>query len=359
MDEVNIEAATADGPEPLEVQLPKTLNLKADLAIPLALASDGYPLADLMLLVSQITGVPIQLDWVSLDMAGIDIDTLVPIKGRRSARQLLDDVATTLDAEVREEETLVVFTLTDAKFEETVTRIADLSDFADSRASATSTLNHFLGGDTEAGELQIGPTREDKQLAVLAIESLRRMRGIEAKLPNQRLKRWAQASEHDLVQWPPYSGGNAGPQQDAPITIAGYLRRIVRGNQSTCVVNWHDANRKGLAPEQLVIPFSQTDAATTLDGTLSPFNLQVRQVDAAHWWVGSESTYDHLPVVVWTSPLGNSRDKFKQRIAAVMAANPNDVFQSTIDDESDRALLLLPRYIVRQLAKITDSIAAK
>ena len=228
MDEVNIEAATADGPEPLEVQLPKTLNLKADLAIPLALASDGYPLSDLMLLVSQITGVPIQLDWVSLDMAGIDIDTLVPIKGRRSARQLLDDVATTLDAEVREEETLVVFTLTDAKFEETVTRIADLSDFGDSQASATSTLNHFLGGDTEAGELQIGPTREDKQLAVLAIESLRRMRGIEAKIPSQRLKRWAQANDHDLVQWPPYSGGNAGPQQDAPITIAGYLRRIAR-----------------------------------------------------------------------------------------------------------------------------------
>ncbi len=81
MDEVRIEAATADGPEPLELRPPKTLNLQADLALPLVLASEGYPLADLILLVSQITAVPIQLDWVSLDMAGIDIDTLVPIKG--------------------------------------------------------------------------------------------------------------------------------------------------------------------------------------------------------------------------------------------------------------------------------------
>jgi hypothetical protein len=125
------------------------------------------------------------------------------------------------------------------------------------------------------------------------------------------------------------------------------------------VVNWYDANRRGLAPEKLVIPFAETDAATTLEATLSSFAMQVRQVDAKHWWVGSESTYDHLPVVVWTSPLGNSRDIFNQRITDVMAANPGDVFRSTIDQDSDRALLLLPRYIVRQLPKIAASIAAK
>ena len=48
-----------------------------------------------------------------------------------------------------------------------------------------------------------------------------------------------------------------------------------------------------------------------------------------------------------------------KRIATVMAANPTDVFMSAIDAESDRALLLLPRYIVRQLPKIAASIAAK
>lgn len=360
MDEVRIEAATADGPDPLEVRI-KTLNLKADLAIELALASDdddGYPLADLMLLVSQITGVPIQLDWVSLDMAGIDINALVPIKGRRSARQLLDDVASTLGGEIREEKTLVVFTLTDAKFDEVMAMITDLTDFGDSQSSAISVLNQFLGADAGMRELQIGPTREDKQLAVLAIESLRRMRGIEPKIPNQRLQRWSQVSEHDLVQWPRYAGGKAGPQYDAPITIAGFLRRTARGNHSTCVVNWHDANRRGLAPEKLLIPFADADAATSLDKALSAFGIQVRQVDAQHWWVGSESTYDHLPVVVWTSPLGTSRDIFDQRIRAVMAANPDDVYLSAIDVESDRALLLLPRYIVRQLPKIAASIAA-
>ncbi len=234
MDEVKIEAATADGPEPLEVQTPKTLNLKADLAIELALASDGYPLADLILLISHITGVPIQLDWVSLDIAGIDIDKLVPIKGRRSARQLLDDVANTLGGEVREEKTLVVLTLTDAKFEEAIASIADLGDFGDSQASAIAVLNEFLGGNAQTGQLQIGATREDKQLAILAIESLRRMRGIEPKIPNQRLRRWAQATENDLVEWPPYSGGNAPPQNDAPITVAGFLRRTARQPSDCC-----------------------------------------------------------------------------------------------------------------------------
>lgn len=358
MDEVKIEAATEDDPEPLDAR-PKTLNLKADLAIELALASDGYPLADLILLISQITGVPIQLDWVSFDIAGIDIDDQVPVQGRRSARELLDEVASSLGGEIREEETLVIFTLTDDKFEEVMADITDLTDFGASKRSAVSVLNQFFGDDQGTGELQIGPSREDKQLAVFAIESLRRMRGIEPKIPNQRLRRWAQATEHELVQWPTFAGGSAGPQYDAPITIAGFLRRTARGNRSTCVVNWYDANRRGLTPEKLLIPFAQVDAATTLERELSTFGIQVRQVDDQHWWVGSESTYDHLPVVVWTTSLGNSRDTFSQRIGAVMASNPSDVFLSAIDDDSDRAILLLPRYIVRQLPKIAPTIAAK
>jgi hypothetical protein len=118
------------------------------------------------------------------------------------------------------------------------------------------------------------------------------------------------------------------------------------------VVNWYDANRRGVGPEQLVLPHAGSDAAATLQETLSRFALQVRQVDAQHWWVGSEVTYDRLPILIWTSPLGDSRDTFTRRLATVMSGASRDTFRLTIDEESDRALLLLPRYIAGQLAKI-------
>jgi hypothetical protein len=91
---------------------------------------------------------------------------------------------------------------------------------------------------------------------------------------------------------------------------------------------------------------------------LSDFRLQVRQVDDQHWWVGSEATYDRLPVVLWTSPLGETRGTFTRQITSIMSGASRDAFRMAMDGESDRALLLLPRYIVRQLPRIAASIAA-
>jgi hypothetical protein len=363
VDDVKIDAAAEDNVDSLIAAKPKALNLKADLAIPLALDSKkkGYPLTDLILLVGQITGVPIQLDWVSFDLAGIDIDSRISTpKGWRSAREVLDQAASGLGAEIREEKSLLILTLSDVTFDEAMKKIANLDDFGDARASATTVLKEFLQGDenADARQLQLGGSREEQQLAAFAIESMRRMRGIAPKVADHRLRHWARSSENESVQWPMLSQGDAGPQLDTPITIAELLRQSSRRNQARCVVNWHDANRKGVSPQQLVFPSVGVDAATTLDQTLRPLGLQVRRVDEKHWWIGNEATYDRLPVVVWTSPLGESRDTFSQRIAAIMTGVPRDQFRMTIDEETDRALLLLPRYIVRQLPKIAPVIAA-
>lgn len=366
VDDVTIEAAAEDNANPLNPPQPKQLNLKADLAIRLALDSKddrGYRLADLMLLISQITGVPIQVDWVSFDLAGRDIDARVKIpKGYRSAGDLLQAVATEWGAEIREEQTLVTLTLSDSSFEQTMTEIADLDDFADAKASAKSVLEDFLRADpkqTDVDLAQLGKPREAQQLAALAIESMRRMRGVKPKVPDQRLRHWARSAENETVEWPLLSQGDPGPQLDAPITIAGLLRRLAKRNQATCVVNWYDANRKGVSPVQLVFPSARVDAATTLQQTLERFDVQVRSVDPSHWWIGSAATYDRLPVVVWTQPLGDQREAFTRRIEKIIAAGATrDRFRFSIDQDTDRALLLLPRFIVRQLPTISPAIAA-
>jgi hypothetical protein len=366
VDDVKIDDAAEDDVDPLNPPKPKPLNIKADLGIRLAFDSrdaKGYRLVDLMSLIGQITGVPIQVDWVSFDLAGSDIDARVAIpQGWRSAHELLQLVASDLEAEIREEQTLVTLTPSDASFDQTMTELADLDDFGDGKASAALVLEDFLRADANEKDVdlaQLGKPREAQQLAALAIESMRRIRGVAPKVADERLRHWARSSENEQVEWPVLAQGDPGPQLDAPVTLAELLRKSAKRNQAICVVNWYDANRKGAAPNRLVFPKVDVDAGTTLDRTLGPFGIQVRSVDATHWWVGSEATYDRLPVVVWTQPLGDGRDAFSRRIDAIMAGVPRDRFRMTIDQQTGRALLLLPRFIVRQLPKISPAIAAK
>jgi len=356
MEEIKVDAAAQEqeNAAPVVPVKPRTLNLKADLAIRLALASDGYPMSDLVLLIGQVSGVPIQLDWVSFDLAGVDVETRVPTqKAWRSAREILNDASVALGAELREEESLVVLTLSDQVFGQAVDSLTNLDDFGAGKESAKQVLKEFLAGEGNGNERQL------KQLEALATEVLRRMRQLEPKVNDERMHRWACLSSDVSAEWPVLVGGEAGPQIDSPIAIAGFLRRTARLNQATCLFNWYDANRRGAAPERLVLPHAGPDAATTLENLLTRYGLQVRQTDTGHWWVGTEATYDRLPIVVWTPPLGDSRDSFVQRIQNIMVGAPGDAFRLTLDEESDRALMLLPRYIVRQLPTIAPSIAQK
>ena len=358
IEDLKIQGAAEDDVDPLAAQV-KPLNLRAELGLEIALSANGYPLSDLILTLSQMTGVPIQLDWVSFDLAGIPIDSTASApKGWQSARNILEHVAEQFDAEIRAEELLVTFTPSDDRFNSTMDQIADLSDFGADKDSAEQVLAQFLIG-ADSTKLIIGESRDEKQLAALAIESLRRMRGIEPKVADEQFQHWARVSKNDTLDWPLVTGGEEAPTDGAPVALAGFLCLTARHNQSTCIVNWHDLNRRNVAPESLILPRTGGNAATALERSLDRFSIQVRQVDQTRWWVGSEHTYDQLPVVVWTSALGQTRDVFQQRLTTIMAAHPGKPFQMVIDQKSDRALLLLPRYIVRQLPKITASLATK
>ncbi|MDG2220711.1 MAG: hypothetical protein P8L85_04990 [Rubripirellula sp.] len=358
MQDIEIDAAADQDFNSLGMAEPRELNLKGDLAIRMAFASDGYPLADLILLISQATGVPIQIDWVSFDLGGVPIDQQVTlVKGWKTARELLDLTADSLDAELRPEKTLLILTLNDESFQQTIGSLTDLGDFGAEKSSATAVLNGFLGANPELAKLALGETREQQQLAGLAVEGLRRMRGIPAKVPDVALSRWASGIENS-VEWPLVTGGVAGPQADTPITLASLLRRTARRNQSTCIVNWYDAQRRGASPELVMIPHAKENAGAMLGDALKKFPLQARRVDAKHWWVGTEPTYDRLTAVVWTPPLGDSKDEFLKQIETIMQGASAETYRAAYDPVSDRALMLLPRFIVRQLPKIASSIAA-
>jgi hypothetical protein len=144
-----------------------------------------------------------------------------------------------------------------------------------------------------------------------------------------------------------------------PLAMADFLRRMAQRNETSNLINWYDFNRRAVAPERLLIPHREEDAGKTLQRVLKPLGLQARQVDDKHWWFGLESTYDRLPVVVWTPPLGPQREPFISELSDIMEGASRDIFRINHDRESDRVLMLLPRFIVRQLTKLADGAAGR
>jgi hypothetical protein len=353
-----VDAAAEELLDPMLVATPpEPINLRRALAIEFALSSagGGYPLSDLILTVSQITGVPIQIDWVSFDLIGIEIRDPIPLKKDwNSARVLLESVAESVGAVIETDERVLMLTPSQETRQERLGDVLDLTDFADGQDSAANVLNQFLPFGNVAAALQ--QESDQQKLAVLAVDALRRMRGLAAKVDEVHFRRWAQPASEASLEWPLLTGGNAGPQYDAPLTMAGFLRRTARRNEATCFVNWFDADRRRLSPAQLVMPFTNTSAGEVVADELQPFRLQARQVDANHWWIGSEATYDRFPVVVWTEPLGADQDILTKRLANAIASTEGELFRMTVDPQTGRALILLPRYLVRQLPALQNGL---
>ena len=364
IDDIEIEGPSTETIDPMMIaNPPEPINLKRALAIEIAIATSndkGYPLADLMLLLSQVSGVPIQVDWVSFDLVGTSISDPVKVKrGTRPLGDCLRQVAESVNAVIIDKKTMLVLQPSEDALNTRLEQLLDVSDFGATEASAVQLLNAFLAVGN-GKKLQVGEEIKDKQLAALAVDSLRRMRSVPPKIDDALFDRWGQVSTAPRLDWPKVGDGDPGPQFPSPVAVAGLLRRLSQRNQATCFVNWIDASRRKMSPEQLVMPYmgasdqpgGKPKVGVVLENVLDPFQLHVRQVDTKHWWVGTQASYDLFPVLVWTPPLGNQQAGFTTRINQAMAAQPNFPFRMSVDPITGRALLLIPRFIVRQLPKI-------
>ncbi|TWU44087.1 hypothetical protein Q31b_16220 [Novipirellula aureliae] len=359
LDRADLEEAAEETLDPMMIATPPpTINAKRVLSVEFAIDSQGYPLGDFVLLISQITGVPIQLDWVSLDIMQIDVaDPIIPSRGTLSAKQHLEKLCESFGGKMSIEESLIVLTIDDKLFADRFKAVTTLDDFGDDAGEVISLLNQFMStaendSDDQLDQLKTPATRTEQQLLMLAVDTMRRLRGIGPKIEEKSFSRWAYFVTSPKADWPVLSDGDLGPPLYAPVTIAGLLRRVSRQNKATCVVNWFDANRRRLSPEQLMMPYAKDNAGEVFRRLLDPFEVQVRVVDEKHWWVGTDASYDRLSTLVWTEPLGEGRDKRLARIKATMAGATADTFRILYDPKSDRAMMMLPRFVVRQMPKI-------
>ena len=173
-------------PSPLR---PKDLDFESALSIKLAVDTEGYALPELVLLISQVTSVPIQIDWVSFDLGGIDLTTPCELtQGWKTAKDILQDACKTIGAELRNEDSLMTVTLSDQKFSEIHQEITDLEEFGSSNQATLRLLSSLLNLENQDGTLGFADgNREEQQLSAIVVEALRSIRGKTQRVNNQSL----------------------------------------------------------------------------------------------------------------------------------------------------------------------------
>ncbi len=362
LEDVVLDIAAEEFVDPMLIATPpEEVNIETALKMRLAVSTKGYPLSDLILFLGEATLIPIQLDWVSMDLADVDLRQPVATdsKGMTTIGQLLGRAARSAGLEIETEEDRLTLTLPMEMLQAKTKSLIELEDFGNERGSAETLLDQLNA------VVELEP-RDALHLRCLTTESLRRLRQHEPMLSDEVMSRWSAAYTHKPTEklvddglppgWQVLSEGKSGSQLDTAIAMAGLLRRTSRINDATCVINWNDAQRRRLSPGQLVMAYageagSEVTAGEMLERVLDPMGLQVREVDSSHWWVGTSATYDRLPVVVRSEPLGPRRDDVLHRIresARLVGAS----LAIEHDPVSDGFLAVMPRFLYRQLPKI-------
>lgn len=368
--ELRVDAAADAMIDPMMLATPPPeVNIENVMKFRVAVQTDGYPLSDFLLLCSEVTRVPIQIDWVTLDLAGVAIDQSVtdPQPGWKPIGELLQSIAASAKVVIEPQPEQLLVTLSVDQAEQRMRDVITTDDFGAEQVSAGKLVDAFVNQTQWEQREKIG-------LRALVTDGLRVARDLPPRLNPLAQKHWMVVAEvlqnnpqkqtppgrmpdDFAAQWPLVEDGESGTQLDTAITLAGFLRHTARLNQSTCVVNWQDARDRRISPGQLVMPFAGDPAGTMLRKTLRPMGLNTRQASQGIWWVGTDATYDRMPLLVIGDPLGPQRDAILQRIGEAAGQAATELLMQH-DPVSDRYLALMPRFLYRQLPSILKPFAA-
>lgn len=310
-------------------------------------------------LMGQIAGVPIGIDIVTCDAAGVSIQTAVtPPSGWLSCGEILRALAGQAGLTIRVNETMVILEAPPAEIEQGIAtglRIGDLDKGSDDAAERLHAAVWRLSQAeqverTEQGGMQIEGSLESQWWGVLTLEAFRLARQHEMRLDRQRTQRWLVTP--DDVDWPPLEGGETITQFDRPLPVMDLIQRLARQNQAEVLIHWPDALVRGLSPVKQAMPWlREVTAQAAVDEMLEPFALEARQMAPGLWWVGAAWTYEQAEVIVVAKLQPDQKGLLMDRLVATMGLETADELPIVFDDASDSVLLRGPRFVVRQLHK--------
>jgi len=402
IDSVRLDAAaeleTDDTPtvKRASIDIPKTLAMR------FAIDNGGATLSELMLLVSQLTGLPIELELISIDLAGISVNQpLQTPAGWMSIDQWLQQSLASAGLAMEVGDGIVLVHATTQRLLDGGGTALLLDDFGDDADKLAAWLKPIVmpivgpavdvrGPDDEEENPQptdeVGPANDavkpvapwsydaaEKRLVVPAdrfllvqsictAEAMRLMRGKPTKLPRQQTARWigrwtsAKQPEKDpstITDWPLVNHGPAGVQLDSPRTVAGLLRRVATENRAAVAVVWHDAIRHQVYPTDLAMPLSDgLTVGAYLDEMIGEAGLQARDSGDSIWWIGSEGLYDRYEVITWMTIPPGTGDAIAKRLATTLGVP--DPAQLPIAWDQSTLMIRAPRFIARQLQRFIE-----
>ena len=349
LDDFRLREATRSD-DPLVQSESVLIRPKLDLALKVAIKSDPRPVSRWVHLISQISGVPIEIDLVAMDIAGADVATpFAPPPATRPLYELLDDVAAAAGCVVDAQPTLLRLTPAEDVFQTAVARLSktDGVDRADEIVAAL--LPPVQSPVDDAAENEPPPGRDAKTLRCIVVQTVVAMRGGDVAIDPVALSRWSVPVGSRQIEWPVYAMERPMDETLYPVNLSAFFGSLEIVTGTAVLPHWDDFLKKQWSAGTTVFPDPALDPPTVIARTLSPVRCDARRMPGGWLWIGSDATYDRLPVVVYAAGLGGRRaglvDQLRQSIAAV-----GEVVRWTVDEPSDGVIAVCPRFVARQLS---------
>jgi hypothetical protein len=398
IDSVQLDAAAEIETEETPTVKRASIDVPKLLAMRFAIDNRGGNLSELMLLASQLTGVPIELELISIDLAGISINQpLTTPSGWMSMEQWLQQSLASVGLVMEIGDGVVLVHASAPRLLEASGHALMLDDFGDDAERIAGWIKPIVIPNIGAAVEPAAPANEEevpqpdgnvnendeakptepwsfdaaeKRLVVpadryllvqsiCAAEAMRLMSGKPTKLPRMQTARWigrwttAKQPTKDpstITDWPVVTDGQAGAQLDSPRTIAGLLRRVATENRAAVAVVWHDAMRHQIYPTDLAMPLSDgLTAGAYIDDLIGEGGLQARDTGDSVWWIGSEGLYDRYEVITWMTIPAGTGASIAQRLSVTLGVADPAMLPITWDQST--LMIRAPRYIARQLQR--------
>ncbi|MEM6470336.1 MAG: hypothetical protein AAF802_12340 [Planctomycetota bacterium] len=345
-----------------QIDAPKPINMREALGLKVALQAgnpQGYPLHDLLMRISQLSGVPIEVQWVSMDFVGVALNERVKLpQGWLSLEEVLESVCQSTGCIYEAKPSSIEFRPNDDTFAARLAELIDLSDL--NSPQAVLSARRLLGQhDSRSDGVDVPEKLGRQQIAAFACEAIRRLNGGTGKMDDAAFRRWAGPVSEQVEGWPllkdsPIGGEDSGRQLVQAASVTSLLVRFAKSKDATCFVNWSDAAKSGLRPIDHKMPHTGPDVpiAQAVDQLLEGSYLQARHVDDGSWWVGSQATYDRFPVIVWLGEDAKSDSERTRQLIRSMIEGAGAEGSVTVDATSGQCIAILPRFLVRQVPRL-------
>lgn len=323
------------------------------------------PLDRVVLVLSQLSGVPIEIDLLGIDVTGLRANQPISFVDKsKDAKTLLVRATGIAGFGLGANNGIVQVIPGTAATSETLQRAFSLSDLGTEPGITAEELQRLLASDGEAAKIAIekdsclvdGPLGV-KLRAALMLEGVRKARGLAGVLPDS-INRWIVSME--LPSAGALGFGDWRPVDDIPVKYNAYqaepveviLQQLARDAGATLVFDWSSSWEHGLTPANRVLPwYGGRKVSQVVDEILEPYGMVLRDAGYGVWWVGTEVAYQAMPVVLIVSPGERDVDTVVAQVAAAAGVS-SETGPIWHDEVSGKVIAYIPRYVVRELPRV-------